>query len=74
MYYDGRVYIGTAGGDAGARGQMGAYDAKTGQEVWKFYTIPGPGERFAEHLGGRFVQDRRRRDLESPRRSIPSSG
>jgi PQQ-dependent dehydrogenase (methanol/ethanol family) len=52
VYYNGRVYIGTAGGDAGARGQMGAYDTKTGQEVWRFYTIPGPGEKFANTWEG----------------------
>jgi PQQ-dependent dehydrogenase (methanol/ethanol family) len=46
VYYDGLVYMGTSGGDGGARGQMGAYEAKTGKEVWKFYTIPGPGDRF----------------------------
>src|SRR5262249_55853638 len=34
VYYNGRVYIGTAGGDNGARGKVGAFDAKTGQEVW----------------------------------------
>ena len=28
----------------GVRGQFGAYDAKTGKEVWKFWTVPGPGE------------------------------
>jgi alcohol dehydrogenase (cytochrome c) len=44
MYYDGLVYIGVGGGEAGVRGQFGAYDAKTGKEVWKFYTVPGPGE------------------------------
>jgi len=44
IYYDGLVYAGIAGGESGARGQFGAYDAKTGKEVWKFYTIPGPGE------------------------------
>jgi alcohol dehydrogenase (cytochrome c) len=26
------------------RGQFGAYDAKSGREVWKFWTAPGPGE------------------------------
>jgi len=43
-YFDGLVYIGVAGGEAGVRGQFGAYDAKTGREVWKFWTLPGPGE------------------------------
>ncbi|MCC7042793.1 MAG: PQQ-binding-like beta-propeller repeat protein [Acidobacteria bacterium] len=44
MYFDGLVYSGISGGEAGARGQIAAYDATTGREVWKFYTIPGPGE------------------------------
>ncbi len=52
VFYSGRVYIGTAGSDNGARGQLGAYDANTGQEVWKFYTIPGPGEPFADTWEG----------------------
>ena len=52
VFYNGRVYIGTAGGDNGARGHLGAYDAKTGQELWKFNTIPGPGERFANTWEG----------------------
>ncbi len=45
IYHDGLVYIGVAGGEGGVRGQFGAYDAKTGKEVWKFWTLPGPGER-----------------------------
>ena len=44
IYYDGLVYMGVAGGEQGVRGQFGAYDAKTGKEVWKFHTVPGPGE------------------------------
>ena len=52
VHYDGLVYIGTSGGDSGARGQMGAYDAKSGKEVWKFYTIPGPGDRFVDTWEG----------------------
>jgi len=44
MYYDGLVYMGVGGGEAGVRGQFGAYDAKSGKEVWKFWTVPGPGE------------------------------
>ena len=52
VYDDGLVYMGTSGGDTGARGQMGAYDAKTGKELWKFYTIPGPGDRFVDTWEG----------------------
>ena len=39
-----KVIIGTAGGDGAIRAFLAAYDAKTGKEVWRFYTIPGPGE------------------------------
>src|SRR2546422_2060101 len=39
-----KVIVGTGGGDLGIRGFIAAYDAKTGKEVWRFYTIPGPGE------------------------------
>jgi hypothetical protein len=44
LYYNGRVIIGTAGGDLGIRGWIRSFDAKTGKEVWRFDTIPGPGE------------------------------
>jgi PQQ-dependent dehydrogenase (methanol/ethanol family) len=44
IYQDGLVYIGVGGGEGGVRGQFGAYDARTGKEVWKFWTLPGPGE------------------------------
>ncbi|HVY63258.1 MAG TPA: PQQ-dependent dehydrogenase, methanol/ethanol family [Gammaproteobacteria bacterium] len=39
-----KVIVGTAGGDRGIRGFIAAFDARTGKEVWRFYTIPGPGE------------------------------
>jgi alcohol dehydrogenase (cytochrome c) len=35
---------GVAGGEFGIRGFLAAYDADTGKQVWKFLTIPGPGE------------------------------
>ncbi len=38
------VVVGVAGGEYGIRGYLAAYDAATGREQWKFYTIPGPGE------------------------------
>jgi PQQ-dependent dehydrogenase (methanol/ethanol family) len=37
---DGKVLIGTTGGEYGIRGFVKAYDAKTGSEVWTFNTIP----------------------------------
>jgi len=39
-----KVIVGVAGGEYGVRGFIAAYDANTGEEVWRFYTIPGPGE------------------------------
>jgi len=39
-----KVIIGDSGGDDGARGFVAAYDTQTGKEVWRFWTIPGPGE------------------------------
>ena len=39
-----KVIVGTAGGDRGIRGFIAAYDAETGEEAWRFYTVPGPGE------------------------------
>jgi alcohol dehydrogenase (cytochrome c) len=39
-----KVLVGTAGGDGGATGIIAAFDAKTGSEVWRFNTIPQPGE------------------------------
>jgi alcohol dehydrogenase (cytochrome c) len=38
------VVIGVAGGEFGVRGFLGAYDVSTGQQQWRFNTIPGPGE------------------------------
>lgn len=37
----GKVFIGNGGGDSGARGYVSAYDADTGEQVWRFYTAPG---------------------------------
>lgn len=38
------VLVGTSGGDDGVRGFIAAFDAASGKEVWRFWTIPGPGE------------------------------
>jgi alcohol dehydrogenase (cytochrome c) len=39
-----KIIVGIAGGEFGIRGFLDAYDAKTGKLVWRFNTIPGPGE------------------------------
>ena len=44
LYYDGLVITGFAGGDRASRGRVKAFNAETGELVWTFYTIPGPGE------------------------------
>jgi quinohemoprotein ethanol dehydrogenase len=38
LYYDGLVITGISGGEFGIRGRVTAFDAKTGTEVWRFYT------------------------------------
>jgi len=44
LYYDGMVITGYSGGVMGRRCYIDALDAKTGELIWRFYTIPGPGE------------------------------
>lgn len=39
-----KVIVGPAGGERGISGFLAAYDAQTGKEVWRFNTIPHPGE------------------------------
>ena len=41
---EGKVMVGVSGGEWGIRGFVAAYGADTGDELWKTYTIPGPGE------------------------------
>ena len=69
-----KVIVGTAGGEYGIRGFIAAYDAATGKEAWRFYTIPGPGEPGNEtwagdswqHGGGIGVGDRLVRSATQP--------
>ncbi len=39
-----KVIVGPAGGEYGIRGYIVAYDVHSGEELWRFYTVPGPGE------------------------------
>src|SRR4029077_1193428 len=47
-----KVIAGTAGGEFGVRGFIAAWDVKTGKEVWRFNTVPGPGEAGHETWSG----------------------
>ncbi len=42
--WEGKVFVGIAGGDRGIQGRMFAFDAKTGKKLWTFNTVPRPGE------------------------------
>ncbi len=44
LYANGLVSIGLSA-DNGWRGQVVALDAKTGREAWRFFAIPGPGQK-----------------------------
>ena len=66
----GRVYMGYAGSDTAARGSVAAFDAASGEELWRFLDGPGrSGERLRErgprdgvaHLDRRLGAGRRRR-------------
>ena len=41
---DGKMLVGQSKGDAGTRGWIAALDINTGEEIWRQYTVPGPGE------------------------------
>jgi len=43
----GKVLIGNGGAEYGVRGYVTAYDANTGEQIWRFYTVPGnPADGF----------------------------
>ncbi len=47
-----KVIVGEAGGDGALRGYITAFDVTTGRLAWRFYTIPGPGEKGNETWKG----------------------
>jgi alcohol dehydrogenase (cytochrome c) len=49
---DGKIIVGISGGEAGIRGFLAAYHAKSGERLWRFWTIPGPGEPGHDTWGG----------------------
>ena len=68
-YWNGLLFVGSQEGDAGLRGFVAAYDANTGKQVWRLYTIPAPGHGWVpaqgNHGGG---------DVWMPPTIDPSSG
>ncbi len=40
----GQVVIGNSGSEFGVRGYLGAYNATTGEDIWRVYTVPGNPE------------------------------
>jgi alcohol dehydrogenase (cytochrome c) len=48
-----KVLVGTAGAEFGTRGFVDAYDPVSGKRLWRFYTVPGPGEPGSETWGNR---------------------
>ncbi len=41
---DGKIIVGGAGGEFPIRGFLDAYDAETGERIWRFWTVPSPEE------------------------------
>lgn len=39
-----KVIVGVTGGDSAHRGYISAFEASSGRMIWRFYTIPGPGQ------------------------------
>ncbi|MDE3169348.1 MAG: PQQ-binding-like beta-propeller repeat protein, partial [Acidobacteriota bacterium] len=49
---DGKIIVGMGGGEAGLRGFIDAYDAKTGKRLWRLYAVPSAGEPGVESWEG----------------------
>lgn len=48
LVVDGKVMVGSSGGERGIRGYVAAYDAASGEEVWRSFMVPAPGEPGSE--------------------------
>ena len=51
VYYDGVLYVGSAGGDSGVRGFIEAMNADTGALLWRFWTVPKAGTGWLKEPG-----------------------
>jgi PQQ-dependent dehydrogenase (methanol/ethanol family) len=70
---DGKVLIGTNGGEYGIRGFVKAYDGRNGELLWTFYTIPEKG-----HEGTWAVNDatgrNMLRDIDKEKKTLAEKG
>ncbi len=48
LVLEGKVIVGISGGEYPTRGFLDAYDPDTGKRIWRFYTVPAPGEPGSE--------------------------
>jgi len=48
LFYGGSVFVGVSGGDVGIRGFIAAYRAGDGKLLWRFNTVPRPGQKGSE--------------------------
>lgn len=50
-YWNGLLFVGSAGGDNGARGFVAAFNARTGGRIWRYYTVPAAGHGWVPKRG-----------------------
>src|SRR5690606_13221507 len=48
LVVDGKVIVGISGGEYPTRGFIDAYDPESGERIWRWYTIPDPGQPGSE--------------------------
>ncbi len=52
LVVNGKVMVGGSGGEYGVRGYVAAFDADSGKELWRTYTVPAPGEPGSDTWSG----------------------
>jgi alcohol dehydrogenase (cytochrome c) len=52
LVVNGTVMVGGSGGEYGVRGYVAAFDAESGKELWRTYTVPAPGEPGSDTWSG----------------------
>ncbi|MBC8741185.1 PQQ-dependent dehydrogenase, methanol/ethanol family [Paraburkholderia sp. UCT31] len=70
---DGKVLIGTNGGEYGIRGFVKAYDANSGQLLWTFYTIPETGQEGVWATKDATGRDEKR-DIDAEKKQLADKG